>query len=68
MDWGFTKCGLAKVYAWADARNKRSQRVMEKLGMTHEGILRSHRKGMDERIDEVYYGILREEWEEHSGH
>jgi ribosomal-protein-alanine N-acetyltransferase len=63
IDWGFTEYGLAKVYARADLRNRRSLRVMEKLGMTREGVLRSHSKGRGERIDEVYYGLLREEWE-----
>ena len=31
--------------------------------MTREGVLRSHRKSRGERVDEVYYGLLREEWE-----
>ena len=63
VDLSFTRFGLAKVYATADLRNKRSWRVMEKIGMTREGVLRSHRKVREERIDEVYYGVLREEWE-----
>ena len=61
IDWGFREYGLAKIYATADVRNRRSQRVMEKAGMTREGVLRSHSKGRGERIDEVYYGLLREE-------
>lgn len=32
--------------------------------MTREGMLRSHRRRRDERVDDVYYGLLREEWEE----
>ena len=60
--WGFKERGLAKVFARADGRNRNSQRVMEKLGMTREGLLRGHVKGRDERIDDVYYGVLREEW------
>ena len=64
IDWGFAELGLAKVDATADSRNKRSWRVMEKLGMTREGVLRRHRKGRGERVDAVYYGVLREEWEE----
>ena len=63
IDWGFKQYGLTKIYATADLRNKRSHRVMEKLGMAREGVLRSHRKGREERVDEVYYGLLREEWE-----
>ena len=63
IGWGFKQYGLTKIYATADLRNKRSQRVMEKLGMTREGVLRSHRKGREGRVDEVYYGLLRQEWE-----
>ena len=67
VDWGFRMRGLAKVYARADARNTQSLRVMEKLGMTREGVLRSHRTVREDRIDEVYYGLLREEWEKGCG-
>ena len=63
IDWAFRERGLAKVYAYADARNTPSLRVMEELGMTREGRLRSHRKLRNERVDDVYYGLLREEWE-----
>ena len=63
IDWSFGERGLAKVYAFADARNTQSLRVMEKLGMTREGMLRSHRTIRDERVDDVYYGLLREEWQ-----
>ena len=63
VDWAFRERGLAKVYAYADARNVASLRVMEKLGMTREGLLRGHRMLRDERVDEVHYGLLREEWE-----
>ena len=63
IDWGFRERGLAKVYAYADGRNAQSLRVMEKLGMTREGVLRSHRTLRGERVDDVYYGLLREEWE-----
>ena len=63
IDWAFGECGLAKIYATADLRNGRSTSVMEKVGMTREGVLRGQRKGGGERVDEVYYGILRREWE-----
>ena len=39
VDWGFEQHRLAKVYAVADLRNQASWRVMEKLGMTREGVL-----------------------------
>ena len=62
IDWGFRTFGLAKVFAGGGALNRRSWRVMEKLGMKREGLLRSHRLVRGERTDEVVYGVLREEW------
>lgn len=61
-NWGFETFDLAKVYAYADVRNTGSWRVMEKLGMTREGQLRSHGVTHGERCDFYYYGILRDEW------
>lgn len=62
IEWGFSERLLAKISASADARNRRSIRVMEKLGMAREGLRRSQSKGRDGRVDQIYYGILREEW------
>ena len=61
--WCFEERRLAKVFATVDARNTRSLRVVEKLGMTREGVLRRHIKRQEVRIDEVYYGVLLEEWD-----
>jgi RimJ/RimL family protein N-acetyltransferase len=64
IGYGFEVFGLAKVCASADARNIGSWRVMEKLGMRREGLLRSQRiDRYGERVDEVRYGILRGEWD-----
>ena len=63
IELGFTERALAKIYLRVDSRNTRSRRVAEKLGMVQEGILRSHVKGRDNRMDFVYYGLLREEWD-----
>ena len=64
MSWGFQTLHLAKIWASTDARHQRSRRVMEKLGMQHEGTLRAHSLGRDGvRTDQVMYGLLREEWE-----
>ena len=67
VDCGFTTYELAKVYATANLCNVQSQRVMEKLGMTREAVLRSHAKLRGELVDEVYYGILREDWDKSRG-
>lgn len=53
---------LNKVRAMADLRNVASQRVMEKVGMTREGVLRQNRLFRGEYVDEVWYGLLRGEW------
>ncbi|HLF08482.1 MAG TPA: GNAT family protein [Dehalococcoidia bacterium] len=63
IDWGFETFKLAKIWASTDARHERSWRVMEKLGMRREGLLRSHSLARGERHDSVHYGLLREEWE-----
>ncbi len=62
VQWTFDTFDVDRVFATADARNLASRRVMEKLGMQHEGTLRQHRVQRDERVDEVYYGVLRDEW------
>ena len=63
IDWGFERYALHKVFARSDVRNRQSWRVMEKLGMTREGVLQGHRKARDEHVDDIYYGVLREEWD-----
>ena len=65
MDWVFKNYQIHKVMAQIDARNERSCRVAEKLGMTREGLLRGNRLKQGVRSDELVYGILREEWDAH---
>jgi ribosomal-protein-alanine N-acetyltransferase len=64
LDAAFTTYGdLNRIRAVADARNSASLRVMAKIGMLREGTLRQNRIARGERIDEVWCGILRSEWE-----
>ena len=67
MDWGFERYSLHKIYARSDARNRQSWRVMEKLGMTREGVLRGYRRVRGEHVDDFFYGVLREDWERTHG-
>ncbi len=62
IGWAFQAYSLDKIYARCDARNQRSWRVMEKLGMAREGLLRSHEEWRHERRDILCYGVLRREW------
>ncbi len=63
MGWGFEALGLARVSAGHFSDNPASGRVLQKLGMVQEGILRRHAFRGGEFHDLVVYGILREEWE-----
>ena len=59
----FGELGLEKVVARADTRHDASIRVMEKLGMQHDGVAHSHRAGQDRQpTDEVIYEIRRTKW------
>lgn len=53
-----------KAYARADILNVGSWRVMEKIGMQREALLRQHEKHNGVWQDDVWYAILRSEWEE----
>ncbi len=63
VGWGFERYSVHKVIAYAALANRQSWRVMEKLGMTREGVKRSHSKIGGEYVDWVDYGVLREKWE-----
>jgi ribosomal-protein-alanine N-acetyltransferase len=60
---GFEHLGLARLTAWANTTNTRSQKALEKVGFTREGVLRSWHKHGDVMHDVVAFGMLREEWE-----
>jgi RimJ/RimL family protein N-acetyltransferase len=62
IDYGFARLGLQRIFALYFKRNPASGRVMRKLGMQREGLLRRHVLKWDERIDVEIYAILREEW------
>lgn len=59
----FRQKELHKLYAVFLEGNKRSERVMQKIGMKYEGTLREHSKRKNGKyVDEAYYGILRKEF------
>ena len=60
MHFGFeTFPQLNRIYAMHFGRNPQSGRVLQKIGMRHEGTLRQHLKKWDEYVDLECYGILR---------
>ncbi len=62
VDSVFKLLPVNRIRAMAKLRNQASQRVMEKIGMRREGVLRQNRVVRGEAIDEAWYGVLRKEW------
>ncbi len=61
LNYGFHELGLQRIQAQHLSRNPASGKVMQKLGMKHEGHLRAHvlKWGVSEDVD--VYGILRDD-------
>ena len=62
LRFAFVDLGLVRVHACHFTRNPASGRVLEKLGMRHEGRRRQHAMKWGVVEDLENYGILREEW------
>ena len=62
LSYAFKELGLRRVHACFFERNPASGRVMQKLGMRHEGCRRSHVVKWGEPENLVLYGILKEKW------
>lgn len=60
--YGFEELELKRIFAHYMVFNPASGKVMEKLGMKKEGVMRSHVMKNGKYTDIVYYGILREEY------
>jgi len=63
VEFGFRELGLHRVSALCNAENERSWRVMERIGMKREGLLRETNSFKGRWWDALVYGVLREEWE-----
>jgi RimJ/RimL family protein N-acetyltransferase len=56
-------CGYRRVEFRVDARNKRSQAAMTKLGAVREGVMRADRITWNGHVrDTVLFSILNDEW------
>lgn len=62
LRFAFEELGLHRVFANHFRRNPASGRVLEKLGMTYEGRMRSHVLKWDSFEDLECYGILQSDW------
>jgi RimJ/RimL family protein N-acetyltransferase len=59
VQFGFESLGLNRIYAFHMARNPASGKVLEKLGMQREGILRQRVRKWERFEDVVAYAVLR---------
>ncbi len=62
LRYGFQEMGLNRIQARYMPKNPASGRVMEKIGMQREGVLRQSLKRFGEIEDAVMYSILRSEY------
>ena len=60
--FGFEKLELHKIYATHIKENPSSGKVMQKIGMKKEGLLREHVIKWGEYKDLIQYGILKREF------
>jgi RimJ/RimL family protein N-acetyltransferase len=63
VEFGLQKLSLHKIFAHAMTRNPASSRVMEKIGMKREGLLKEHVRKWGVFEDIALYGILQNEVE-----
>ncbi|WP_018350720.1 GNAT family N-acetyltransferase [Longispora albida] len=59
---GFEELGLHRVFAKADPENAGSRRILTKIGMREEGLIRHRYLIRGEWRDRVLYSILEDEW------
>ncbi len=62
LKYGFEEMHLNKIHASHMTRNPASGRVMQKIGMEQEGVLKQHALKWDQFIDLAVYGILSSTW------
>lgn len=63
LQYAFSDLGLVRVHSCHITRNPASGRVMQKIGMRHEGCRRQHVRKWDKTEDLELYGMLKSEWE-----
>jgi RimJ/RimL family protein N-acetyltransferase len=62
MDYGFNSLGLHRIHADTSTDNVASWRVMERLGMRREGLLRGAVYEEGKWVDRYVYGMFADEW------
>lgn len=61
LKYGFGQLGLNRIEAIVEGGNQGSEKVLQKLGFTHEGTLREREIKNGRFVDLLYYGLLRKD-------
>ena len=61
VEYGFGRLGLHRIYAYHFSSNAASGKVLQKIGMRHEGHRRQHDKKWGRYEDEELYGMLKDD-------
>jgi len=62
VKYAFEEMKLNRIYARHLGKNPASGKVMKKIGMKYEGLLRQHVRKWGEYEDLVHYGLLKDEY------
>jgi len=63
LSHAFERLGCVRVEFKTDERNARSQRALERMGATREGVLRNHMIVQSDYVrDSVYFSVIDQEW------
>ena len=62
VDWLFAEAGLRRIELRTTPGNRGAQALAQRLGFTHEGVMRRRDIERGVAIDVVWFGLLREEW------
>ena len=62
IDFGFYELGFNRIEACPFDANTASRRLLQKLGFTYEGNLRQRVHFRGAFLDQLYFGLLREDW------
>lgn len=68
LDFGFRELKLQRIFAHHFQGNLASARILQKVGMKHEGCQRRHIEKWGQVLDLENYGMLRTEWHDSSAH
>ena len=64
VDYGFSRLDLHRIHADTNSDNRASWKLMERLGMRREALLRGAVYEGGKWVDRVIYGLLVDEWRE----